>query len=180
MSKWKDIVGKGFSLMEFCRYAETLSFKHWLPKFIVLHNTAEPNLAQWHSRSGEDWMLYLEDLYRYRNGWSAGPHLFIADDKIWVFTPLTFSGVHSPSWNSISWGIEIIGQYDQEAFRGDIKKNTISALATLHALACLNPNDMRLHKEDPKTTHQNCPGKNVIKEEVIEAVTKHMSQLYFS
>lgn len=182
MYQWKDIVGKGFSAMEFRRYAETLNFEHWQPEFIVLHHTAEPNLAQWHSKSGEEWMLHWEGLYRYRKGWSAGPHLFIADDKIWVFTPLTCSGVHSPSWNSISWGVEIVGQYDQDSFCGNIRENTISALATLHALAHLNPNDMRLHKEDQKTTHKNCPGKNVIKEEVIEAVIEHlaMSRLYSS
>jgi len=34
--------------------------------------------------------------YRDKHKWSAGPHLFIDDKMIWVFTPLTVSGVHSP------------------------------------------------------------------------------------
>src|SRR5712692_11270909 len=45
------------------------------------------------------------------------PHLFVADDLIWVFTPLTVSGVHSPSWNSITWGVEMVGNFDTEDFQ---------------------------------------------------------------
>ena len=39
----------------------------------------------------------------------------------------------------------------------------IVALAGLHRLAGLDPATLRLHKEDPKTTHKFCPGKNISK-----------------
>ena len=29
---------------------------------------------------------------------------------------------------------------------------------------------LHLHKEDPKTTHKHCPGKNVVKEDLIKTV----------
>jgi N-acetylmuramoyl-L-alanine amidase len=113
MSNWKGIIGRGFRPQEFKRYVGTLSFGDWRPHFVVLHNTSAPRLSQWHSHPGEERMHNLEAYYRGK-GWSAGPHLFIADDLIWAFTPLTTSGAHSPSWNGVSWGIEMVGEYDAE------------------------------------------------------------------
>jgi hypothetical protein len=114
MSNWKGIIGRGFRPQEFKDYVGTLSFGDWRPQFIVLHNTSAPKLSQWHSHPGEERMRNLEAYYRDEQGWSAGPHLFVADDLIWAFTPLTTSGVHSPSWNAISWGIEMVGEYEEE------------------------------------------------------------------
>jgi hypothetical protein len=108
MSTWKGIIGKKFTPNEFDDYVRELVFNDWKPKFVVLHNTSEPRLSQWHSIPGEQRMRNLEDYYRNpdpktaKKAWSAGPHAFVADDFIWVFTPLTTSGVHSPSWNAIS------------------------------------------------------------------------------
>jgi hypothetical protein len=42
-------------------------------------------------------------------------------------------------------------------------------MATLSFVLGINPNTMKLHKEDPKTTHK-CPGAKVIKENVINEV----------
>ena len=156
MPTWKGIVGKSFSPDEFDAYVASLSFVNWRPQFVVLHNTAAPTLAQWHSVPGQTRMINLQSFYRDTQKWSAGPHLFVADDLIWVFTPLTMSGVHSPSWNLISWGVEMVGDFSTEAFKSPQKDNVIRALAALHSALGLNPNTLRLHKEDPKTTHV-CP-----------------------
>ena len=91
-------------------------------------------------------MRNLENFYQNVQKWSAGPHLFVADDLIWVFTPLNVSGVHSPSWNGISWGVEMVGDYAVEPFDPAVRDNTLSALATLHAALGLNPDTLRLHK----------------------------------
>jgi rhodanese-related sulfurtransferase len=83
------------------------------------------------------------------------------------------SGVHSPSWNSIALGVEMLGDYDKDAFdsgRGaKVRDNAVAAMATLSAVLGLDPNTMRLHREDPATTHA-CPGKNVKKLDVIQRV----------
>src|SRR4051812_43671358 len=121
MPTWKGIVGRGFRSQEFQKYVGTLSFSDWRPQFVVLHNTSEPRLSQWHSTPGEQRMRNLEDYYK-GLGWSAGPHLFVADDLIWVFTPLTTSGTHSPSWNAISWGVEMVGEYEEEPFDPRVKQ----------------------------------------------------------
>ena len=177
MPAWKGIVNRSFTPNDFVTYVAGLQFGAWRPQFVVVHNTASPTLAQWHTAPGETRMRNLESFYRDKQQWSAGPHLFVADDLIWAFTPLTTSGVHSPSWNSIAWGMEMVGDYETEAFTSGpgarVRANAISALATLHGSAGLDPQTIRFHYEDPKTTHK-CPGKNVVKGELIAAVVDEL------
>ena len=175
MSTWKGIVGRGFRPQDFVDYVGSLSFTDWRPQFVVLHNTAAPTLSQWHSHPGEVRMRNLEAYYRDQQKWSAGPHLFIADDLIWVFTPLTTSGVHSPSWNAVSWGVEMVGDYNVEPFNAGVRENTVDALAVLHRWRGLEPQTLRFHKEDPKTTHKDCPGSNVDKANLIQRVTERLA-----
>jgi hypothetical protein len=173
MSTWKGIIGQGFTPDQFDEYLGTVSFAVWRPQFVVLHNTGAPKLSDWHSVSGQDRMGNLANFYHNVQQWSAGPHLFVADDLIWVFTPLNVSGVHSPSWNSISLGVEMVGDYEVESFDAPVRDNAVSALASLHAILGLDPNTLRFHKEDPKTTH-NCPGKNVVKADMIQRILDHL------
>lgn len=170
MAAWKGIVGRGFTAAEFEDYVRTLTFGAWRPQFTVVHNTGDPRFDEWHSVPGARRMRGLESYYRDDMKWSGGPHLFVADDLIWAFTPLTVPGVHSPSWNSISWGVEIVGDYDHEELRPDVWQNVVSALSTLHMAAGLNPDSLRLHKEDPRTTHSYCPGVRIVKQTLIDAI----------
>ena len=173
MANWKGIVGKAFSPEEFDEYCHHLQWTAWRPSFIVLHNTAIPSLAQRPNGFSPQTIKGLESFYRDTQKWSAGPHLFIDDKKIWVFTPLTVSGVHSPSWNKLALGIEMLGDYSKESFntaRGlKVRKSAIAAMATLCGILGLDPQGIRLHREDPLTTHA-CPGANVRKLEVIQEV----------
>lgn len=169
MATWKGIVGKGFTAAEFAAYVGGLTWTGWRPSFVVLHNTGSPTFAQWHQVPGEQRMKNLETYYRDTQKWSAGPHLFIADDLIWVFTPLTVAGVHSPSWNRLSWGVELVGDYAHEAMPDSLRLNALSALAVIHAALGLDPATLRLHREDPLTTHQ-CPGSSVVKGSMIAEV----------
>ena len=67
----------------------------------------------------------------------------------------------------------MLGNYEKEAFdsgRGlAVRKNAVSAMATLSAILGFDPHTMRIHREDPLTTHA-CPGKNVRKLELIQEV----------
>ena len=170
---WKGIVGQSFSAQDFDSYCHSIQWTAWRPSFIVLHNTAIPNLAQRPNGLTKEHINGLESFYRDVQKWSAGPHLFVDDKQIWAFTPLNMSGVHSPSWNKIAIGIEMLGDYETEAFdsgRGlNVRHNAVSAIATLSAILGFDPNSMKLHREDPLTTHA-CPGKNVRKLEVIQEV----------
>ncbi len=121
----------------------------------------------------------LQAYYRDEKKWSAGPHLFIDDKQIWVFTPLTLSGVHSPSYNKLSLGVEMLGDFASEPFttgRGEaVRRNAIAAIATLSAVLGLDPAKMKLHKEDPGTTHY-CPGAHVNKADFIADVQTLMRE----
>jgi hypothetical protein len=178
MPVWKGIVGKGFSASDFGDYVQTVELISWRPQFIVLHNTYIPKLADWHKVPGERRMQNLQAYYRDTQKWSAGPHLFVADDLIWVFTPLDTPGVHSPSWNAISWGVELVGDYSTEDFSPAVQANAASALASLYSLAGLSPDNLRLHKEDPHTTHKNCPGLKIVKNDVITFVSAALSEMH--
>lgn len=174
---WKEIVGKSFSVPDFDAYCHTLQWTSWRPSFVVLHNTGAPTLAQRPAGLTSQHIQNFVSFYRDTQHWNAGPHLFIDDLQIWVFTPLTMSGTHSPSWNKLALGIEMLGDYENEAFstgRGlAVRKNTVGALATLSAILGIDIQTLRLHREDPLTTHA-CPGKNVRKLEVIQEVTDLM------
>lgn len=178
MPTWKGIVGKGFTADEFPAYVASIAFGHWRPEFVVVHNTGDPTFAQWHKVPTDKRLKGLESYYRDDCKWSAGPHLFVADDKIWVFTPLTTPGVHSPTWNAVSWGVEIVGDYDHEVLTPEVRENAIVALTVLHAAAGLDPDRLKLHKEDPKTSHTYCPGSRISKTDLVGAIKSRLSTEY--
>ena len=173
MGSWKPIVNRSFTPPSFADYVATLDFSAWRPEFVVLHNTGAPRLADWHRAPGEQRLRNLETFYRDQRHWSAGPHLFIADDLIWVFTPLTAPGVHSPSWNHVSWGVEMVGDYATEPLNSGVMANTAAALAVLYRAINRPPASLRLHREDPLTTHA-CPGTNVDKQTMIALVESRL------
>jgi hypothetical protein len=174
MTTWKGIIGASFTPETFDQYCHLLHWLAWRPSFIVVHNTSVPSLAQRPNGLTKQHIRGLESYYRDNQRWSAGPHLFIDDHQIWVFTPLTVSGVHSPSFNKLALGIELLGDYATEPFDTDrgkrVQANAVAAIASLSAVLGLDPATMKLHKEDPLTTHKGCPGKNVSKARIIQQV----------
>jgi hypothetical protein len=125
-------------------------------------------------------MSGLERYYRDEMGWSAAPHLFVDDQPagIWVLTPLTTPGVHAKSFNPRSIGLEMLGNYDVEAFtsgRGDrVRENAVAAIAMLSAALDIDPDSMRFHRDEPNTT-KTCPGRNVDKATFIRAVKAYLT-----
>lgn len=182
-----EIVGRGVTVPELRVYLKVLPLHDWFPRFVVVHNTSAPDLRlyvqDWMHRknwTGEQWMRNLRDYYQGK-GWPGGPHLFVAPDKIWLFNPLRKPGVHSPSWNRFTWGVETVGEFEREAFDGSIRANLVGALAELHKYAQLDPADYKLgvrglhfHKEDSATTHRTCPGRHMVKSELVAEVVAAM------
>lgn len=181
MPAWKGIIGQSFNPDTFSAYCNQLQWTSWRPSFIVLHNTAVPTLAQRPNGLTLQHIKGLEVFYRDTQKWSAGPHLFIDDKQIWVFTPLTVSGVHSPSWNSSSLGIEMLGDYLKESFttgRGlKVRQMATAAMTTLNSVLGIDPHTMKLHREDPLTTHA-CPGAAVRKLEIMQEVNDSLIALH--
>ena len=59
-----------------------------------------------------------------------------------------------------------------------MQANATSALAALHALAGIDPETLRLHKEDPLTTHKSCPGTNIVKNDLITVVSAALADQF--
>lgn len=137
--------GRPLTLPEFASYLTSYDFGTIPPDQICLHNTANPD-ASWAPLSTSDrtWWdrdeagLSLTAIRNKRNtqldhirdyyvslGWDAGPHLFIDDKWIWLFTPMREIGVHAKEGNSYrdsagrlhySIGVETIGWFGKQGW----------------------------------------------------------------
>lgn len=139
---------------------------HWSPQFVVLHNTGVPKLSDKPHGFNAASMDALQDYYQHTQVWSGGPHLFVDQNGVWSFNDPRYPGVHSPSWNHLAFGVEMLGDYDTESFTaGDglaVHNNAVRAVAALSFAFGLDTGTMKLHREDPLTDH-HCPGDNVDK-----------------
>jgi N-acetylmuramoyl-L-alanine amidase len=179
-STWRGTDGRGMTVEQFAEHVRDIKLGDFVPQFVALHNTASPNKAQWQSSTPIPQRLRNLSSYYSGMGWHGGPHMFIDDKLIWLFTPLDRPGVHSPSWNSIAWGIEMVGDYDSEPFDSGfglaVRDNAVAAAAILLkkiGKPC-NSQTLRFHYEDARTTHA-CPGKHVKKLEVLKEITARMA-----
>lgn len=186
---WHGIIGRSYAADEFEHYVSSFPFGVWRPRFVVVHNTSSPDRKTWDGwqrrtppLTDEQWGRNLEGYYK-DLGWSGCPHLFVTPASILVMNPLTMPGTHSPAWNSVTWGVETVGEFDRDPFTGSIKNNLVAALAILHAAAGLQllpyergVRGLHFHKEDPRTTHKDCPGKNIVKADLIKSVQAEIAR----
>ena len=135
------IINKRFSKEAFNQYIRDLKIKRPV-KRIILHHTSSP-VESWH---GSGSMLHYWNLYRSR-GWKSGPHIFIAPDGIWVFTPLNKRGrgVNKVvDKNAIH--IEIVGRYvDKLPENQDICLYTANVIQRLFEKFGVNELDINTH-----------------------------------
>lgn len=165
------VIGCPIRPENFATYVNALPFATWIPRGIVVHNTSAPTLAQRPLGFMQSHMNNLRDYYAGLK-WSSGPHLFIDDKNIWLFSPLTSRGTHSPSFNATHIGIEMLGEYSSEdpwSGRGlGVLRNTKAAILALGARFNWTTQEILFHKQDPKTTHKDCPGKLIDKNKFLD------------
>ncbi len=110
------------------------------PDYVVLHHTANPCIQAAAFPGGKAWdggeagmtneqiyqkrlrsLLGMREYYRVNLQWDRGPHLYIDDRYIWLFTPMYDIGIHAKEGNSYhdaaghlhySIGIEVLGYYE--------------------------------------------------------------------
>lgn len=159
---WSGIIGRHLKPAEIHGYVSAIRWDEWKPDFIVVHNTASPSLSSRPNGLTAQHIKNLEAYYRDQQGWRAGPHFFVDDHGVWLFTPPTVPGTHSPSWNGVSLGIEMLGDFASEEFvsgrGGEVRYNTIRLMASLLHQLGLPDTAWKYHIEDTKTNH-DCPGK---------------------
>lgn len=175
---WTKIDGRILTIDEVRTEIAGTTWRDWRPSGGVLHNTASPSLGRSQAFSIEHWRDMWEGFYRDTQHWSAGPHYFcFPGKKVLCFTPITSRGVHSPSWNGTKFGVEMVADFDKEdddAGLGlEVKMAAVAVFAALYAKLGLDPAGIKLHKEDPRTTHA-CPGRDIDKAEFIQLVQEYM------
>ena len=152
-----QIINQRLDLHEFRNYADTYQFGAPPPDKLVIHHTWRPTRENWggvHSIAG------LKRYYEGK-GWPAGPHLIIADDGIWLFSPMNKDGIHAGKLNHRSIGIEVVGDYDQEKWSGKTKENTLGAIRFLMKRLSIAKQNIFFHRDISSKT---CPGKAITKE----------------
>jgi len=153
-------IGSGLTAQAFGQYVQTYNFGRIPPSYIVLHHTAIPSTLAARFPSGAVWddgerglseaKVYqkrtkqldaLANYYHDALGWDRGPHLFVDDKYIWLFTPMNAVGIHAKEGNSYgsgaqlrySIGVEVIGYYEKTAWPAAIAANVRAALQALGA-----------------------------------------------
>lgn len=172
---------------EFEAFVWAKKFNGWTPNFPVVHNTSVPDLKlynEWMATKKLTPLQWARNLVSFYSGkgWQGCPHIFVAPNAIIALNSLVHPGIHTPSWNNFSWGIETVGEFEREKFDDEIKENLIAVLGILCSRIGMNPSDYKLgvrglhyHKEDKATTHKTCPGKNMVKSTLIKDVMAYMN-----
>jgi hypothetical protein len=174
-----EIDGRVMSVSDFVRYVESLAFPSPLPTRIFVHHTWIPRKEDW---AGHDTILAMKSVYETRRwqdgqgqwheGWDAGPHLFVAEDGIWLFSDLRFDGVGVYGQNYRSRHLEIVGDYDNETPSGAILTNTIAALGILHEKLGLDIRRLNFHRD---FATNSCPGRAIEKGWLIPQVQEWLT-----
>lgn len=197
---WPNFDGKSYTHQTLAQHISGLDFSHWrrkdgtrsLPKYIVLHNTANPNIKLWLSWSPEHRQAYINNMQPYyaKMGWKGGPHYFVpptSDIVAFGFNDPTNCGTHASCFNSDSIGIEMVGDFNSEEFDTGpgaiVRDNAIDLMARLHLKLGLNPASYVYGKSGLhfhvacKADNHDCPGKHVVKSDVIARVQSAMASI---
>ncbi|MBU0577190.1 peptidoglycan recognition protein family protein [Patescibacteria group bacterium] len=156
-----DIINRKLGLHEFEDYIRSYNFGTEPANKLVIHHTWRPTKEQW---QGQASINGLKGYYE-RKGWSAGPHLFIAEDGIWLFSPMRKDGIHAGSLNHRTIGIEIVGDYDDNKWDGKTKYNALGAIKALMFYLHLENRDVLFHRD---ASPKSCPGWAITKEWLFE------------
>ncbi len=156
-------IGQGLTEEEFTAYVQDFDFGVEAPDYVVIHHTANPGATWERPGPGEGVWDHGEDKqgmspkdryarrqarlrsimawYRDVLGWSTGPHLFIDDRWIWLFTPMDRVGTHAKMGGNAytddqdrrhrSIGIEVVGNYSTRPWPEAIRRMVGHAVAVL-------------------------------------------------
>jgi hypothetical protein len=197
---WPNFDGKPYSRADLAAHINACDFSTWKhkngsrgkPAFITLHNTSSPTIQLWLSWSADKRKQYILNVQRYYEnlGWRGGPHFFVPpqdDICAFGFNDLMAAGTHASCFNNVSIGIEMVGEFDREAFDSGpgatVADNAIYLMALLHnkiglapTLYAYNQRGLHFHVECKADNH-DCPGQFVHKPDVVARVAAKMAEL---
>jgi hypothetical protein len=200
-------VGRGLKPAEFADYVQRYQFGSQPPNYVILHHTAVPgtvhaNGGGWLWDSGEEGLnedqIYrrrlarlngIKEYYRTRLRWDRGPHLFIDDRWIWLFTPMYHTGIHAAEGNqyrtgarlNYSIGIEVVGHYERTPWPEPVEQLVGYAVAVLkERLGTFELQHQRFaggvssHRDYNKPT---CPGAAISESYYLDVLRRGWSRL---
>lgn len=185
---WSGFDPIPYTREQYAAHVASLPHLPWV-RFVVIHNTGLPTLAQWIDGgvSEEQRLINLEHYYEVTEHWHAGPHGFIGPIHICGFSDPLKPGVHASCFNSKTLGFEMVGDYSAEPFdtgpSAAVRDNTIYALAVWHRKLGLRPDVYRYGESGihPHKAclhdHHDCPGRNVDLAELRQRVLAKMEEL---
>jgi N-acetyl-anhydromuramyl-L-alanine amidase AmpD len=161
------MIGKVLSIPDWLNYIANYDFGKLPPARVVLHHTWRPTPEQW---TGLRSMQGIQAHFARKN-WNSAPHIFVAPDGIWLFTPLRNVGIHAGTGNSgringafwYSIGVEMVGDYDRARPGGAIWEGTKAVLGGLSKRLGIAPKQLISFHRD-YTNQKSCPGWAVTKE----------------
>lgn len=167
------MIGRRLSTADWLAYIAGYQFGPTAPSRLVLHHTYIPTIEQW---SGLRSMQGMQRFYAGK-GWNSAPHIYVAPDGIWLFTPLKDVGIHAGIGNSgtsggkfwYSIGIEMVGRYDRERPSGAVWEQTKAVLGGIARRLGIGPRQIISFHRD-YTNQKSCPGWAVTKEWVVGEV----------
>lgn len=173
LSHWTRTTQRPMTLSEFTHYAQAdlAGCNPRLISQIFLHHTWKPTIAEWRGyatilamKTYYQRQLWTDAQGRQRQGWTAGPHIFVAPDGIWLFTDLNRDGIGVKGHNAGTRHVEMVGDYDQVPPTGDILHWTVAVLALLHRAFRLPLETLAFHRD---VSTKTCPGSAVSKTDII-------------
>jgi len=160
------IIGRCLQPEQFKKYVDAKFFGFLPANKIILHHTYRPNINQW---KGRDTIFSLKRFYESKN-WTAGPHLYIAPDGIWLFSDMRKDGIHAGKGNWRSIGIEIVGDYQKKKPEGLILDYTLYAITALNKKLKLDADEIKFHRDYMPTI---CPGNAITKSWIINKIKNY-------
>lgn len=156
------MIGRSLSVSEWNDYIAQYDFGPVAPSRLVLHHTFIPNLSQWRGLAS---MRGMQDYYR-QLGWSAAPHIYVAPDGIWLFTPMSQVGIHAGSGNSgvtngVWWysiGLEMVGHYDAVRPSGKVWEYARVVMSSISKRLKIAPRQLISFHRDYPDAFKSCPG----------------------
>jgi len=152
-----DIINKCLSKEEFKDYIFRYNFGSLPANKLVIHHTWKPTKESW---NGKHTIEGLKKFYE-KKRWRTGPHLFIAEDGIWLFTSMRKNGIHAGIGNWRSIGIEVVGNYDYQKWEGKTKDFTLFVIKALQDKLNISDDKIMFHRDYSK---KSCPGHSITKE----------------
>jgi len=157
------------SIAEWRPFIAGYAFTWRLPKTVVLHHTYRPDQHTWRG------LTSMRGMQRYYAGlgWTSAPHIYCADDGIWLATPLARIGIHAGANNgSVRTGWYTIGL--ETVWNGDVSRpygatwdNTLAVLAGLRLrLGRPLAEVLAFHRD---SSMKSCPGNRVNRTWVLES-----------